>query len=136
MYAYAREGDRHGCPPRGHDQVAETARHRREARRNSSWSCAAGTYARSLAHDIGRDYGCGAHLVQLRRTRSGEFPIDAAIQLGDGSNFQPREFFLAHVIPMRDLLPELPAIVLSGGDRGRVSHGMDLNLLTAADRGE
>src|SRR5437867_4926706 len=43
--------------------------------------CAAGTYARSLAHDIGQEYGCGAHLVQLRRTRSGEFPIESAIGL-------------------------------------------------------
>ena len=46
--------------------------------------CAAGTYARSLAHDVGRDYGCGAHLAQLRRTRSGEFPIEAAKPPGRG----------------------------------------------------
>ena len=37
--------------------------------------CSAGTYARSLAHDVGRDYGCGGHLIRLRRTRSGDFPI-------------------------------------------------------------
>ncbi len=93
--------------------------------------CTAGTYARSLAHDIGREYGCGAHLVRLRRTRSGEFPIDAAVPLGDGTNFHPREFFLSRIVPMRNLLREIPAIVVSEGDKVRAAHGMDLNLLTS-----
>jgi tRNA pseudouridine55 synthase len=94
-------------------------------------ACTAGTYARSLAHDIGSDYGCGAHLVQLRRTRSGEFPIDAAVPLADGDQFYPREFFVSHVIPMRSLLQEMPAIVISEGDKQKLVHGMDLNLLSA-----
>jgi tRNA pseudouridine55 synthase len=95
-------------------------------------TCTAGTYARSLAHDSGRDYGCGAHLVRLRRTRSGEFPIESATCLGEGDNFHPREFFHSRLIPMRDLLPELPAIRISSGDRDKVAHGMDLNLLTSS----
>jgi tRNA pseudouridine55 synthase len=95
-------------------------------------SCAAGTYARSLAHDVGRDYGCGAHLVRLSRTRSGEFGIEAATPLAAGADFFAREYFLERVIPMRDLLHELPAIVLPDADKARVCHGMDLNLLTSA----
>jgi tRNA pseudouridine55 synthase len=134
MYAYARQGVDLGVSTKTVTIKALTLLGIEGNQAEFELICAAGTYARSLAHDIGRDYGCGAHLVRLRRTRSGEFPIDAAIQLGDGSNFHPKEFFLAHVIPMRDLLPELPAIVLSAGDSGRVSHGMDLNLLTAADQ--
>ncbi|MGA2259852.1 MAG: tRNA pseudouridine(55) synthase TruB [Acidobacteriota bacterium] len=94
--------------------------------------CTAGTYARSLAHDVGRDYGCGAHLIRLRRTRSGEFPIESAIPLSEGDRFHSRDFFSDRVISMRDLLQELPAIRLSSGDRDRVKHGMDLNLLTAS----
>jgi len=95
-------------------------------------TCTAGTYARSLAHDSGRDYGCGAHLVRLRRTRSGEFPIESASCLGEGGNFHPREFFHSRLIPLRDLLPELPAIRISSGDLDKVVHGMDLNLLTSS----
>jgi tRNA pseudouridine55 synthase len=95
-------------------------------------ACGAGTYARSLAHDLGREYGCGAHLVRLQRIRSGEFPIEAAIALCEGESFHTREFFLDRAIPMRNLLTEIPAIVLSDGDRARVSNGMDLNLLTSA----
>lgn len=93
--------------------------------------CSAGTYARSLAHDIGKDYGCGAHLIRLCRTKSGEFPIETAASLRDGDNFHPREFFLSRIIPMRDLLCELPAIVVTTADKYRLMHGMDLNLLTS-----
>jgi tRNA pseudouridine55 synthase len=94
-------------------------------------SCTAGTYARSLAHDIGADYGCGAHLVRLRRTRSGEFSIDAAVPLCEGDKFPSREFFISRIIPMRSLLFEIPAIVVSNGEKKKLVHGMDLNLLTA-----
>jgi tRNA pseudouridine55 synthase len=94
-------------------------------------ACTAGTYARSIAHDIGSDYGCGAHLVRLRRTRSGEFPIDAAVPLAEGETFYPREFFVSKVIPLRSLLQEIPAIVISEGDRQKLIHGADLNLITS-----
>jgi len=99
--------------------------------------CAAGTYARSLAHDAGRDYGCGAHLVRLRRTRSGDFPIECATPMKEEDRFHTREFFCARIIPLRELLPELPAIRLSAGDREKIRRGIDLNLLTSAwDAGE
>jgi tRNA pseudouridine55 synthase len=94
--------------------------------------CAAGTYARSLAHDVGRDYGCGAHLVNLRRIRSGEFSIEAAIPLGNEDGYYPREFFLERIIPLRNLLADMPSIVISNTDKNKASHGMDLNLLTSA----
>jgi len=38
--------------------------------------CQAGTYVRKIAHDIGEVLGCGAHLVELRRTRSGFYTED------------------------------------------------------------
>ena len=94
-------------------------------------ACSAGTYARSLAHDIGADYGSGAHLVRLRRTRSGDFPIEAAVPLSEGDRFHPRDFLLSRLIPLRDLLREFPAITISDGDKNKLLHGMDLNLLTA-----
>jgi tRNA pseudouridine55 synthase len=94
-------------------------------------ACTTGTYARSLAHDIGADYGCGAHLIHLRRTRSGEFPIDAAVPLSEAEQFYSREFFIGRLIPMRNLLQEIPSIVVSDGDVRKVVHGMDLNLLAA-----
>ncbi len=45
-------------------------------------NCSKGTYIRSIAHDLGKALGCGAHLSQLQRTRSGAFKLDACM---DGS---------------------------------------------------
>jgi tRNA pseudouridine55 synthase len=41
----------------------------------------AGTYIRSLAHDLGQALGCGAHLAELRRTKAGEFSLEQSITL-------------------------------------------------------
>ncbi|MBM3208057.1 MAG: tRNA pseudouridine(55) synthase TruB [Chlamydiae bacterium] len=41
--------------------------------------CSKGTYIRSLAHDIGKGLGSGAHLTDLHRTRSGQFSINKCI---------------------------------------------------------
>ena len=52
-------------------------------------SCSRGTYIRVLAADIGNRLGCGAHLLQLRRSDSGGFSVDDAIpgdQLFAGDN--------------------------------------------------
>ncbi|MBP1600114.1 MAG: hypothetical protein H6Q06_265, partial [Acidobacteria bacterium] len=50
--------------------------------------------------------------------------------------FHPREFYIERIIPMQDLLQEIPSIVVSGGDKARLLHGMDLNLLTGAPESE
>ena len=42
-------------------------------------SCSKGTYVRSIAHDLGQLLGCGAHLSELRRLRSGSFHIKDSI---------------------------------------------------------
>ena len=41
--------------------------------------CSRGTYVRTLADDIGHKLGCGAHLTQLRRTRSGSKTTSGAL---------------------------------------------------------
>lgn len=41
-------------------------------------NCSKGTYIRSLANDIGKALNSGGHLVELRRTKSGEFDVDQA----------------------------------------------------------
>ncbi len=45
--------------------------------------CSKGTYIRTLAADIGSYLGCGAHLVQLRRTRSGCFSVAESLTWDD-----------------------------------------------------
>jgi len=41
--------------------------------------CSKGTYIRAIANDLGNLLGCGAHLTNLQRTRSGNFSIDQCI---------------------------------------------------------
>ena len=43
--------------------------------------CTKGTYVRSLAHDLGQNLGCGAHLRTLHRTESGKFNVADALRL-------------------------------------------------------
>ena len=45
--------------------------------------CSKGTFIRSLAHDLGKRLGCGAHLSALRRLRSGIFGLGQALVVDD-----------------------------------------------------
>ena len=81
LYKYAREGIELEREPRRvtiHD-LQLMAFDGRQAR--LSVHCSKGTYIRTLAQDIGRAIGCGAHLVALRRTAVGPFSIDDAVAL-------------------------------------------------------
>jgi tRNA pseudouridine55 synthase len=62
-------------------------------------SCSKGTYVRSLASDVGRLIGCGAHLSWLRRTSSGKFKIDEAL-----NPEAPVESIQDGLIPLGDAL--------------------------------
>ena len=45
--------------------------------------CSKGFYVRTYAHDIGEALGCGAHLKELRRTRSGRFDLARAVTVDE-----------------------------------------------------
>jgi tRNA pseudouridine55 synthase len=84
-------------------------------------TCSAGFYVRSLAHDLGARLGTGAHLLELRRTTSGDFDLSQAVTLealsGDPVAAARR------LVPMAALLPGLPAAVLTGDGAARARHG-------------
>ncbi len=46
---------------------------------NAGITCSAGTYIRSIAHDLGQKLGCGAVLTELRRTAIGPYRVQDAI---------------------------------------------------------
>src|SRR5215475_11803305 len=77
--------------------------------------CSPGTYIRSLAHDLGQQLGCGAHLTALRRTRSGEFWIAQAVPMNRLS--------ASNLIPVDQLLAFMRRIEVSGVDEAKVAHG-------------
>jgi len=65
-------------------------------------SCTKGTYVRSLAHELGRKLGCGAHLATLRRTASGKFDVSEAKPLAEVLKLSTSELE-KHVIPFLKL---------------------------------
>lgn len=73
--------------------------------------CSKGTYIRTLAEDIGRALGCGAHLAALRRTASGSFRIEQTATLNQLENGSPAERD-ARLLPVDRLLGELPRVDL------------------------
>ncbi|MDO9518309.1 MAG: RNA-guided pseudouridylation complex pseudouridine synthase subunit Cbf5 [Methanosarcinaceae archaeon] len=81
--------------------------------------CEAGTYMRKLCHDIGLVLGCGAHMQELRRTKTGPFTEETAISLHDlmdayvfwkedGDESELRRM----ILPMEDGLKHIPKIVI------------------------
>jgi tRNA pseudouridine55 synthase len=80
-------------------------------------SCSKGTYVRSLARDIGRKLGCGAHLLQLRRVRSGPFTLEKAISWQRLTNISKPDDVFSSLISLKEALPSLPEVI---GDKGLV----------------
>jgi tRNA pseudouridine55 synthase len=88
-----------------------------------SIECAAGTYIRSLAHDMGASLGCGAHLAEIVRTAVGEFTLDQAVKLEDLERAAAEGALARYVIPLERLLPELPSVTVLPLVEQRVRHG-------------
>src|SRR5882762_1638085 len=51
--------------------------------------CSKGFYVRTYAHDIGEVLGCGAHLQELRRTRSGRFDLTRSVTVDEIKTADP-----------------------------------------------
>jgi len=96
--------------------------------------CSAGFYIRSLAHDLGERLGVGAHLAQLRRTRSGDIHLDKAIPLHVIERDPPRA--IGAIVPLAEMLPALAAVVLTADGVSRAAHGRDLGPPDFADSAE
>jgi tRNA pseudouridine55 synthase len=87
-------------------------------------TCSAGFYLRSLAHDLGDRLGTGAHLEALRRTRSGDFTIAAAVPLATVEG--DRGAAIAALVPLANVLAALTSVILTDEGARRASHGRDL----------
>jgi len=88
-----------------------------------SVECAAGTYIRSLAHEMGAQFGCGAHLAQIVRTAVGEFTLDRAISLDDFARAEQSGQAAQWIVPLGNLLTELPRVSVLPFVEHRVRHG-------------
>jgi tRNA pseudouridine55 synthase len=92
-------------------------------------SISAGGYVRSVAHELGQDLGCGAHLSSLRRTQAGVFTLTEAHTLAEldplAGNLEALGEFCVHP---RSLLPEMPSVTADDIALGRLRNGAQANL--------
>ncbi|MFP5205806.1 MAG: tRNA pseudouridine(55) synthase TruB [Acidobacteriota bacterium] len=97
-------------------------------------SISAGGYVRSVAHAMGEQLGCGAHLSSLRRTRAGVFTLEDAHPLDEleplAGNVEALEGRCVHP---RSLLPEMPAVGADAAALGRLRNGAQANLPEFSD---
>jgi len=85
--------------------------------------CSSGTYVRSLAHDLGRDLGCGGHLASLRRTAVGRFSADSAITIEELEAALLKGSLPKLLIALENILPDAPAVFLSAEAAARIKNG-------------
>ncbi len=72
--------------------------------------CSGGTYMRSIAHDLGKAMGCGAHLDDLRRLASGEFELEHARTIPQLESLAADDRLLDALVPAAQLLPGFPNV--------------------------
>jgi tRNA pseudouridine55 synthase len=90
--------------------------------------CSKGFFVRTLAFDLGRALGCGAHLEALRRTASGPFALAHALPLAEVPGLLKDGTLAARLVPISEALSELPLVRVSAADAKRVSHGVPVEV--------
>lgn len=85
--------------------------------------CSSGTYVRSLANDLGNRLGCGAHLVGLRRTKSGRFTLRDAVPLRRLQEAFNTGDWYRHLIPAAEALADWPMVELDADEVELIRHG-------------
>ena len=101
--------------------------------------CSAGTYIRTLSHDIGKKLGCYAHMVRLTRTKVGLFGLGRTLTLEELKVAYEEGSLPEKLLPLEEALNFLPAIRVKEEYLGSVSHGVALSkcfLETLPDRFE
>jgi tRNA pseudouridine55 synthase len=87
--------------------------------------CSAGTFVRTLIHDLGEALGCGAHMVELRRTETGGFTEDDVVPLEDVTPEALR--------PLADAVRPLARLELDDRQVEDVRHGRPLHGIAIPD---
>jgi len=96
--------------------------------------CEAGTYMRKLCFDMGEALGCGAHMRELRRTRTGPFREDGTLvklhDLADAYAFWREDGDESHlrkvILPVEAAVKHLPKLVVRDGAVDALCHGASL----------
>jgi tRNA pseudouridine55 synthase/H/ACA ribonucleoprotein complex subunit 4 len=95
--------------------------------------CDSGTYIRSLCHHIGMALGTGAHMQELRRSRSAQFSEDQIHSLHEvrdaieAAKKGDNEALTAMVLPMERSIAGVPKVTIKESAAGAICHGARLS---------
>ena len=127
LYEYAREGIEVERPARSIEikqlQIDDVSEAMGYAAIRIRVRCSKGTYIRTLGEDIGEALGCGAHLVSLRRTQTGDFDQSQCISISqleamaEGDRSQT-------LLPVEALLAHHTRVTLAGENAARFLSGL------------
>jgi tRNA pseudouridine55 synthase len=93
-------------------------------------TCSAGTYIRTLAEDIGRAVGTGAHLTALRRTRAGRFGIEEGVTLDALAEAErPQD----RMLPIEQAVEHLPVFSLPDDRVEKTRNGMSTRIYSESN---
>ncbi|QJQ96510.1 MULTISPECIES: tRNA pseudouridine(55) synthase TruB [Halomonadaceae] len=86
-------------------------------------ACSKGTYIRTLAEDIGRELGCGAHITALRRLKTGPFVADDMYGLDSLEALVDQHQREARLLPVDILVRHLPSLHVDDVQAARLLQG-------------
>ncbi|MBX2847679.1 MAG: tRNA pseudouridine(55) synthase TruB [Acidiferrobacterales bacterium] len=119
LYKLARKGEVIERPARDMTVFELTAQRLDNLHVKLRVHCSSGFYIRSLAHDLGRALGCGAHVVELRRTHIKATSVQVAHSLEKIEQGQLADFLL----PIDTLLEDLPKVEINRQQQTCLLHG-------------
>lgn len=90
--------------------------------------CSAGTYIRSIAHELGIALGCGAHVQELLRTASGAFTLAQSRTVEELGALRTEGRLREALLPMAELLPQFPPAHVDDLTARHIRQGRDFNV--------
>lgn len=88
--------------------------------------CSAGTYIRTLCHDVGRILGCGAHMSQLVREQVGRFDVQSSLTIEELSQAQDDGTLAQKLLKTETVLDFLPEVKVTPEYAASIAHGKPL----------
>jgi tRNA pseudouridine55 synthase len=85
--------------------------------------CSGGTYMRSIAHELGRVLGCGAHLHELRRVASGEFELEQGRTIEQLESLAADDRLLDALVPTANMMPSMPSVFVDDVTAAQIRNG-------------
>ncbi len=98
--------------------------------------CSAGTYIRTLCHDVGQILGCGAHMSQLVRERVGQFDIQSSLTIEELSHAQDDGTLAQNLLEAEAVLDFLPEIKVIPDYVATIAHGKPLTKIAVMETPE